>query len=244
MPLLKINNIKKSFGGVQAIKGSDFVVEEGKITALIGPNGAGKTTLFNIITGFLRPDTGSIRFRNEDITKLEPFDIANFGISRTFQQVRLFKYLTIFDHLRMVDNNEDTKLFKNILKQDNVDLSQYKKVLKDFGIERELETYVSDLSYGQRKLLNIAMALRKQHRLLLLDEPVAGVNSVVQERIEKLLMNLKEKGETILLIDHDMGFIRNLADHVVVLDAGVVIVEGAPDEVLNDSRVLEAYLGQ
>ena len=116
--LLEVKNIKKSFGGVKAIKGSTFNIEEKRITALIGPNGAGKTTLFNIITGLLKADEGEIQFRGETITQLKPHDIANFGISRTFQQVRLFRYLSVYDHLRMVENNEDTKIIKNIFKKD------------------------------------------------------------------------------------------------------------------------------
>ncbi|MBT3419498.1 MAG: ABC transporter ATP-binding protein [Candidatus Magasanikbacteria bacterium] len=242
--LLEVKNIKKSFGGVKAIKGSTFNIEEKRITALIGPNGAGKTTLFNIITGLLKADEGEIQFRGETITQLKPHDIANFGISRTFQQVRLFRYLSVYDHLRMVENNEDTKIIKNIFKKDKRKVDIYEKILKDIGIDRGIDTLVSELSYGQRKLLNIAMALRKPHHLLMLDEPVAGVNTVVQEKIEELLQSLKEKGETILLIDHDMGFVRTLADHVIVLDAGVVITQGKPEEVLNDPKVLEAYLGE
>lgn len=242
--MLEVKNITKSFGGVQAIQGSDFVVQKNKITALIGPNGAGKTTLFNIIGGLLKPDGGSIVFEGNDITKIESFDRVRMGMSRTFQQVRLFKYLTILDHLRMCDGQDDTKLFKNMFSRSTVDRKEYEAILETFGIERDLDTPVSDLSYGQRKLLNIAMALRQKHSILLLDEPVAGVNSVVQERIEGILLDLKKQGETILLIDHDMQFIRKLADHVIVLDAGVVLTQGDPATVLEDPRVLEAYLGE
>ncbi len=144
----------------------------------------------------------------------------------------------------MVEDNDDVKLLKNLFQKSTPDRKKYEKLLAEFGIERELDAEVSGLSYGQRKLLNIAMALQKDHSLLMLDEPVAGGNHVVQKRIEELLVDLKNQGETILLIDHDMEFIRGLADHIVVLDAGVVLVEGKPDEVLDDPRVLEAYLGE
>lgn len=242
--MLKLDGVQKRFGGVHAIQGSTFAVEEGKITALIGPNGAGKTTLFNIITGFIRPDEGSVTFLDEDITKFAPHAIARRGISRTFQQVRLFQNLSILDHLRMVDDQEDRKIFKNTFGKQDVEREKYQKILDKFGIERELDALVSELSYGQRKLLDIAMRLQLDHKILLLDEPVAGVNSLVQDRVEELLLELKAAGETILLIDHDMAFIRRLADHVVALDAGVVLVQGTPEAVLSDKQVLEAYLGE
>ena len=241
--MLTIENITKSFGGVQAIRGSNFLVERGKVTALIGPNGAGKTTLFDIISGLVKPDAGRVLLDGTDITTLSPHERANRGLSRTFQQVRLFRYLTILDHLVMVENNLDTKLWRAFIKRIRTQSEAYQEVLEQFGIERSVDTVVSDLSYGQRKLLQIAIALRRTHQILLLDEPVAGVNSVVQERIENLLLDLKGKGETILLIDHDMNFIRRLADHIIALDAGAVLAEGAPQVVLNDPRVLEAYLG-
>ena len=242
--MLKINNITKSFGGVQAIQGSNFVVKKNKVTALIGPNGAGKTTLFDIICGLVKPDSGEAIFDGMNLSKLQIHKRINLGISRTFQQVRLFKYLTILDHLLMTDNHDDTKILSNILSNKKIAIKKYEKVLVEFGIERSLDTPVSELSYGQRKLLDIAMALRKQHKLLMLDEPVAGVNQVIQNRIENLLLDLKERGETMLIIDHDMEFVHKLADHVIVLDAGVVFVEGNPDVVLQDKRVLEAYLGE
>lgn len=241
--MLEIKNITKSFGGVQAVRGSTFVIQKHKITALIGPNGAGKTTLFDIIGGFISPDAGQVTLDGEDLDPLLPHERAARGLSRTFQQVRLFRYLTILDHLVMAESVDDMRFWKNLVLHPVPSRERYEVLLEEFGIKRKLDTPVSDLSYGQRKLLQIAMALRRPHQLLMLDEPVAGVNSVVQERIENLLLEFKAKGETILLIDHDMNFVRRLSDHVIALDAGVVIVDGTPEVVLNDPRVLEAYLG-
>jgi branched-chain amino acid transport system ATP-binding protein len=241
--MLTLNNITKSFGGVAAIRGTNFRVAPHSATALIGPNGAGKTTLFDIISGLVKPDTGSIVLESEEISRLSPPARANRGISRTFQQVRLFRYLTILDHLILAEKNDDTKLLKTFFSRQSPDYDTYQKTLDSFGIKKSVLACVSELSFGQRKLLQIAMALRRPHKLLLLDEPVAGVNKVVQSQIEELLLTLKTAGETILLIDHDMQFVRRLSDRIIALDAGVVIAEGEPKEVLQNSAVIEAYLG-
>lgn len=242
--MLEIKNIKKSFGGVCAVNGSNFVVEKNRITALIGPNGAGKTTLFDIIAGFVIPDKGKILLNGKNISGLLPYERANLGISRTFQQVRLFRYLTILDHLLLSEGNEDTKIFKSIFSRKFVDREKYQKIVNDFGIDRPITALVSELSYGQKKLLQILMCLSKPHSLVMLDEPVAGVNKVIQERIEKLLIELKLKGETVLLIDHDMDFIRRISDTVIALDAGVVVAQGTATEVLSNLQVIESYLGK
>lgn len=241
--MLDIKNLTKSFGGVQAVRGSTFRIEEKKITALIGPNGAGKTTIFDMVSGLLKSDSGEIVFNRTVLNRLPAYARANLGVSRTFQQVRLFTYLTILDHLRMIEDNTDMQWWCEIFRSQRADRTKYQAMLDEFGIKRDLDTPVSDLSYGQRKLLDLAMALKRPHKLLMLDEPVAGVNSVIQEQIEQLLLRLKKAGETVFLIDHDMEFVRHLADHVIVLDAGVVLTEGAPEVVLRDPRVLEAYLG-
>ncbi|PSO44733.1 MAG: hypothetical protein BRC22_02125 [Parcubacteria group bacterium QH_9_35_7] len=159
--MLSVNNVKKSFGGVEAIQGSDFSIETGEITALIGPNGAGKTTLFNIIGGFIDPDFGRIFFKDQNITNLKPHQIANLGISRTFQNVRLFEYLTIEEHLEMIKDNKDMGLFANTFGFVAGQEQDANKILDEFGIERNPQTIVSELSYGQRKLLDLAMSFHK-----------------------------------------------------------------------------------
>jgi ABC-type branched-subunit amino acid transport system ATPase component len=242
--MLTVKNIHKSFGGVKALDGCSFEIQENKITALIGPNGAGKTTLFDIISGLLPANFGEIYLEGRNIANWRPDEIANLGIARTFQQVRLFKNLTILDHLLMAKDNQDVKLLANLINGNHIDKKKYKAYIASFGIEKKLDTKVSDLSYGQRKLLNMAIAFLKMHKILLLDEPVAGVNKVLQKQIEKLLLKFKEEKKTILIIEHDMEFVKKLADWVIVLDQGKVIAEGAPNQVLKLPHVLEAYLGE
>lgn len=241
--MLEIKNISKHFGGVTALNQCSFTVPRNKITALVGPNGAGKTTLFDVISGLEKPDEGEILIDNQPLIGQRPHQIAQIGFARTWQQVRLFKYLTILNHLQLAESNENTKLFRNLIATPKTDASKYKRILNQFGIDKPLDTVVSDLSYGQRKLLQLAMVLVKPHRLLLLDEPVAGVNAVVQKHIEKLLIDWKEKNETIVIVEHDIEFVKRLADYVVVMDQGRVLAEGKPEDALQDKRVAEAYLG-
>ncbi|MBI3336089.1 ABC transporter ATP-binding protein [Candidatus Peregrinibacteria bacterium] len=260
--MLHAKNIHKAFGGVKALQGVTLTIQPKCITALIGPNGAGKTTLFDIINGLIAPDTGELFLEKENMTRLPSHIRAQRGISRTWQAVRLFKHLTMFDHLRMAENNEDTNILKNIFlfskKQTHTchpevrgnaqhcraSKDHYELVLQKFGIDRSPQTLVSHLSYGQRKLLQLAMVSLQPHKILLLDEPVAGVNQVVQAHIENVLLKLKDEGETICIIEHDMEFVQKIADHTIVMDAGRVLMEGSPREVLKDKMVLEAYLGE
>ncbi|MBI4021955.1 MAG: ATP-binding cassette domain-containing protein [Candidatus Andersenbacteria bacterium] len=241
--MLEIRNITKKFGGVTALNKCSFTVPRHKITALIGPNGAGKTTLFDVISGLVAPDKGDILIDNQKLMGQRPHQISLLGIARTWQQVRLFKYLTMVDHLQLAESTTDTKLFQNLVKQPKVDTARYQKVIEDFAIDRPLDTVVTDLSYGQRKLLQLALVVVKPHRLLLLDEPVAGVNAVVQQRIENLLLSWPVKDETIIIVEHDIEFVQRLADYVVVMNQGCVLAEGKPENVLPDPRVAEAYLG-
>lgn len=241
--MLEIRNITKKFGGVTALDKCSFKVPRNKITALVGPNGAGKTTLFDVISGLVEPDEGDILVDNQALTGQRPHKISQLGIARTWQQVRLFKYLTIEDHLRLAESNTDTKLVANLVQQPKVNTVRYQKIIEEFGIGRSLETVVTHLSYGQRKLLQLAMVTVKPRRLLLLDEPVAGVNAVVQQHIEKLLLSWKANRETIVVVEHDIEFVKRLADYVVVMNQGRVLAEGKPESALQDTRVAEAYLG-
>ncbi|MFB6225961.1 MAG: ABC transporter ATP-binding protein [Candidatus Paceibacteria bacterium] len=242
--MLKLNEVTKKFGGVTAAKDVSFEIEPNKTTALIGPNGAGKTTVFNIIAGLIEPNKGSVLFEGQDISDRSADERINMGISRTFQKVRVFEYLTILDHFQMTEDHEDMKMLKNIFVNYQPEREKYQRVLERFGIDKDLDTRVKDLSYGQRKLLEMAIAVQMDYQLLMLDEPVAGVNKVIQERIEKLLLEFKQDGETMLVIDHDMNFVRKLADYIIVLDSGELLLEGKPKEVLEHPKVLEAYLGE
>lgn len=242
--MLEIKNITKNFGGIEALSNVSLNIETGKTTALIGPNGAGKTTLFDIVTGLTKPDGGQIFFNKQDVTRYKAYQLAGIGISRIFQQVRLFRNLNLSDHLRLAQDGEDMKPWKFILKKSRSNLLMYKEHLARFGLQKELNTKASHLSYGQRKLLQIAMAMFGKHTLLMLDEPIAGVNSLTQDMIENILLELKNHGQTMILIEHNMDFIKRLADKVVVLDAGHILAQGQPAEVFNNPQVLEAYLGK
>lgn len=245
--MLSIHNIHKAFGGVKALQGITLTIEPKHITALIGPNGAGKTTLFDVINGIIAPDKGELFVEKENMTHLPSHVRAQHGIGRTWQAVRLFKHLAIADHIRMAESNEDTALLRSLLPRRRVRERESKKfldVLQKFGIDRSPATLVSHLSYGQRKLLQLAMVSLQPHKMLLLDEPVAGVDRVAQEHIEMLLLRMKKEGETIFIIEHDMEFVQKIADHVIVMDEGRVLTKGPPAKVLRDKRVLEAYLGE
>lgn len=223
-----------------------FTVPAGQITALIGPNGAGKTTLFNLLSGTQVPDVGHIHLREEEITKTSVDERARLGISRTFQLARPFRNLTVFDHLALAQSQGDDSLWSGWVKAPNEQKlwQQSENVLKEVGLDVPLYAFAADLSYGQSKLLAIAMALVHPHELLLLDEPVAGVNPVLRERMAVLLSQLRSQGETILIIEHDMGFVMPLADQVVVLERGKVVAIGTPQEIQKDEEVLRAYLGE
>lgn len=241
--ILEVHNVRKSFGGIKALDGCTFSVEKGKIIALIGQNGSGKSTIFNIISCLLSEDSGNIIFDGHDLANKTDVQVAQAGISRTFQEVRLFRNLTIQEHLEIALAEEDEKLMKSLLGKKRDHLAKIKKILDAVHLTKPLTTYATDLSYGQRKLLDLAMALAKPHLLLMLDEPVAGVNPQLRTEIKQILRTLNQQGETILLIEHDMNFVMDLADYVFVLDNGNVIAEGVPQEIQKNKKVLDAYLG-
>lgn len=256
MDILKIENLKKSFGGVRAVDDCSFSIERGKITALIGPNGSGKTTVFNLISGLIKPDGGRIILDGHNITHLRPEIISNLGISRVFQQSRLFANLTVEENLLLAFDNEDQKFWQSFFGWEGwwrgsasakaMARQSKKKIVADYLEDMRLthmkDKQTRDLSFGQKRLVEILRALINPHNLLILDEPVAGVTSELRDKIRGVLDNLQAKGETILLIEHDMNFTLKVSDKVVVMDAGQVIAEGTSEEIRRDPKVLEAYL--
>jgi len=244
--MLKIKNLKKYFGGVKAVNDCSFEIEERKITALIGPNGAGKSTVFNLISGIIKPDEGEILFNGKNISKLNPEKISNLGISRLFQQTMLFNNLTVKENLLLAFDNEDTKFWKNFFgknKLSNEKLKKIKAMLELIKMENFENKKAKDLSYGQKRLVELIRTIINPHILLMLDEPVAGVNPQIRMEIAEMLKKLKTQGETILLIEHDMNFTLGVSDKIIVMDEGKVIAEGKPEEIKNNPQVLEAYLG-
>jgi len=241
--ILEIKNCKKYFGGIHAIDNCSLSIERGKITSIIGPNGSGKTTLFNVISRLLDIDSGKLLFRGEDISQFQDYQLGKKYISRTFQEVRLFRNLTIRDHIEIAFSSTDELLFKNFFAKRKSSTKKIRDLLSLVGLQKPLNTYVTDLSYGQRKLLDLAIAIAKPHSILMLDEPVAGVNPQLRQEIKKILRKLKKSGETIILIEHDMNFVMDLADYIWVMDAGKIIACGKPRDIQNNKKVLDAYLG-
>jgi len=200
-----------------------------------------------LISGVLSADSGKIVFDNINITNKPVHEISNLGISRLFQQSRLFNNLTVKDNLLLSIDNEDTKFFNNLIGLNKITKEKEEKVkeiAKAVGISEFLGKLSKDLSFGQKRLVEIARAILNYHKLLMLDEPVAGVTPLLRKEIAKLLLDLKNKGETILLIEHDMNFTLKIADEVIVMDEGEVIAKGTPKEIKNNKKVLEAYLGE
>ncbi len=227
--MISVQKLDKHFGGVYAVHNCTFTVKENTITSIIGPNGAGKTTLFNLVCGISKPDGGRILLKGKDITGLPTHMIARLGISRTFQQARLFKNMSVKDNLLIARPAKEEEL---------------KEVLKKVHFPLDMNVRGSDLSYGQMRLVEIARALLKPHKLLMLDEPTAGVNPKVRQELKKILLDLKKDGDTIVLIEHDMEFVMSISDEVIVMTEGSVLTRGTPKQVQADKRVLEAYLGK
>jgi branched-chain amino acid transport system ATP-binding protein len=250
-PLLIISDLSKHFGGVPALAEVSFVAEKSKITALIGPNGAGKTTLINCLTGILRPDAGDIRFDGGDISGLSSHQVAQLGITRTFQNLRLFPRLSVLDNVLCgLTPQAGGSMLEALLRPPGLRHRERRlklqalETLDDFGLADKAAWPVGVLPYGDRKKVEMARAFVSQPTLTLLDEPVAGLNPEETGAVAALIRQMRLAGKTMVLVEHDMELVMGVSDHVVVLDGGRRIAHGTPEEVRHNPLVLEAYLGR
>jgi len=248
--MLRIEQIEKIFGGLVALNGCSFDVGENSITGLIGPNGSGKTTLFNVITGFYRPERGHIYFKDRDISSLSPHEITQQGVVRTFQITRVFAGLSVLENMLYAPKHQlgerlPRALFQlgPIRDQEKINRERAMEVLEIVGLAELHSEYGENLSYGQKKLLELGRALMTSPELILLDEPAAGINPTMVKRMGQIILDLHQKGKTFIIIEHDMKFVMGICEKIVVLDYGIRIAEGPPEIIQKNEKVVEAYLG-
>jgi neutral amino acid transport system ATP-binding protein len=248
-PILVADHVTRTFGGLTAVDVDHLEIPRGAITALIGPNGAGKTTLFNLLTGFDKPDTGSWTFEGRSLSGMAAFRVARMGQIRTFQLTKALGLLTVMDNMKLGAKGQDGEnLFRAFLpflwrKQETDNEAKALEILARFKLDTKKDDYAASLSGGQRKLLEMARALMSDPTLVMLDEPMAGVNPALTQSLLDHILNLKAEGMTVLFVEHDMHMVRHIADWVVVMAEGRVVAEGDPHTVMQNPAVIDAYLG-
>ena len=252
MNILEVDSVHLAFGGVAALRDVSFQVPEGSITTVIGPNGAGKTSLFNSISGFYKPQRGAVRYRGQDITHLAPPARAALGLARTFQNIALFRGMTVLDNIKLGAHvHMKTGLlgalayFGRARREEMAVREEVERRIIDFlEIDHIRRQPVANLAYGLQKRVELARALAMRPTVLMLDEPVAGMNREEKEDMARFILDIKDEWDvTVLMVEHDMGMVMDISDHVVVLNFGEVIAAGTPSQVQNDPAVIRAYLG-
>lgn len=251
MALIQANNISKQFGGITALKNVNLAVEQGEIRGLIGPNGAGKTTFFNVLAGNYTPTAGSLLFAGTDIGALSIHERVSLGIVRTFQNIRLFSSMTVLDNVKLGFHARTSAGWLATAVQRH-GVSAEEKWIKDnaialleqFGIEKIADERVANLSYGHQRRVEIARALSANPKLLLLDEPAAGMNDTEGQELVKHIRDIRSRGVTIIIVEHDMRVVMSVSDRISVLAHGEIIAEGAPEDIRGNQRVNEEYLGK
>jgi len=248
-PILVADNVRRTFGGLTAVDVEHVEVQRGAITALIGPNGAGKTTFFNLLTGFDTPDTGSWLFNGRDLAGVPAYKVARMGMIRTFQLTKALSKMTVIENMRLgATGQKGEKILSSIFGflwsgQEKAITAKADELLERFNMFAKREDFAGSLSGGQRKLLEMARALMTDPEMVMLDEPMAGVNPALTQSLLQHIKDLREQGMTVLFVEHDMDMVRDISDWVIVMAQGKVIAEGPPDEVMRDEAVIVAYLG-
>ncbi len=248
-PILIANNVRRQFGGNVAVDVAHVEIPRGKITALIGPNGAGKTTFFNLLTGFDQPNSGDWTFDGKSLAGVPAFRVSRMGMVRTFQLTKALNMLTVMENMRLgAQKQPGENVLKALLKplwRKNEDEITVKaaELLKRFKLDAKVDDYAASLSGGQRKLLEMARALMTNPKLVMLDEPMAGVNPALTQSLLEHIKGLKSEGMTVWFVEHDMHMVRNISDWVIVMAEGKIVAEGPPNEVMKNPAVIDAYLG-
>ena len=248
--ILVADNVVRRFGGLTAVDVDHVEIPRGKITALIGPNGAGKTTFFNLLTGFDRPDSGSWTFNDQDLAGVAAYKVARLGMVRTFQLTKVLAKLPVIENMRLAATGQRGERFWSapwaaLWRSQEDDITERAHELLDrFQLGEKSDEFAGSLSGGQRKLLEMARALMVKPELVMLDEPMAGVNPALKQSLLGHVKSLREDGMTVLFVEHDMDMVRDISDHVIVMAQGRIVSEGAPDDVMGDPRVIDAYLGE